>query len=65
MKKKIAINGFDRIGRLVSRRMLETSLIDKVEVVSVNDLTDAETLAHLLKYDTAFKNLNSKIKSPH
>lgn len=55
MKKKIAINGFDRIGRLVLRRMLETSLTDKVEVVAVNDLTDAETLAHLLKYDTAFK----------
>ncbi|SYV92706.1 glyceraldehyde-3-phosphate dehydrogenase, partial [Mycoplasmopsis synoviae] len=62
MKKKIAINGFGRIGRLVLRRMLETSLTDKVEVVAVNDLTDAKTLAHLLKYDTAFKKLQFSVE---
>lgn len=47
--KKIAINGFGRIGRLVFRIMEE----DKdLEVVAINDLTDSEQLAYLLKYDT-------------
>jgi len=47
--KKIAINGFGRIGRLVFR-----ALSDKAgyEIVAINDLTDAKTLAHLLKYDS-------------
>lgn len=52
--KKIAINGFGRIGRLVLRHLIETKN-KAVEVVAVNDLTDAKVLAHLLKYDTAFK----------
>ncbi|UUD36776.1 glyceraldehyde-3-phosphate dehydrogenase [Mycoplasmopsis californica] len=51
--KRIAINGFGRIGRLVLRHLLDTKNKD-VEVVAVNDLTNAKTLAHLLKYDTAF-----------
>ena len=49
---KIAINGFGRIGRLCFR---ETFGSDDFEVVAINDLTDAHTLAHLLKYDTAQK----------
>ncbi|MBN2056546.1 type I glyceraldehyde-3-phosphate dehydrogenase [bacterium] len=49
MSIKIAINGFGRIGRLVFRAILEQS---DYEVVAINDLTDAETLAHLLKYDS-------------
>ena len=49
-KKQIAINGFGRIGRLVFRIIQER---DDMEVVSINDLTDVETLAHLLKYDSA------------
>lgn len=48
---KVAINGFGRIGRLALRKMIEQS--DKFEVVAINDLTDAHTLAHLFKYDTA------------
>lgn len=48
---KVAINGFGRIGRLALRKMMEQS--DKFEVVAINDLTDAHTLAHLFKYDTA------------
>lgn len=48
---KVAINGFGRIGRLALRKMVEQS--DKFEVVAINDLTDANTLAHLFKYDTA------------
>lgn len=47
--KKIAINGFGRIGRLTFRAMLAKS---GVEVVAINDLTDSMTLAHLLKYDS-------------
>jgi len=47
---KVAINGFGRIGRLAFRKMEEDS---NYEVVAINDLTDAETLAYLLKYDTA------------
>ncbi len=47
--KNIAINGFGRIGRLTFRELLTK---DNVEVVAINDLTDAHTLAHLLKYDS-------------
>ena len=47
--KKIAINGFGRIGRLVFRIMEEDP---ELEVVAINDLTDSEQLAYLLKYDT-------------
>lgn len=51
--KKVAINGFGRIGRLVFRILEE----DKdLEVVAINDLTDAEQLAYLLKYDTNHRN---------
>ena len=49
MAIKVGINGFGRIGRLVFRAM-ENEL--GVEVVAINDLTDAKTLAHLLKYDS-------------
>lgn len=47
--KKVAINGFGRIGRLVFRLMEERS---DLEVVAINDLTDSKQLAYLLKYDT-------------
>jgi glyceraldehyde 3-phosphate dehydrogenase len=49
MSKKIAINGFGRIGRISLRFLLEKS---GIEVVAINDLTDNATLAHLFKYDT-------------
>ncbi|HNI44976.1 MAG: type I glyceraldehyde-3-phosphate dehydrogenase [Chitinophagales bacterium] len=52
MSKKIAINGFGRIGRLVTRALLKKMPKD-VEIVAINDLTDNPTLAHLFKYDTA------------
>ena len=48
---KVAINGFGRIGRLALRKLMEQT--DKFEVVAINDLTDAKTLAHLFKYDSA------------
>jgi len=50
MAVKVAINGFGRIGRLAFRLMADDP---KFDVVGINDLTDAETLAYLLKYDTA------------
>jgi len=46
---KVAINGFGRIGRLTFRALQNKS---NIEVVAINDLTNAETLAHLLKYDS-------------
>jgi glyceraldehyde 3-phosphate dehydrogenase len=49
MAKRIAINGFGRIGRLTFRNLLE---MEGVEVVAINDLTDNPTLAYLLKYDS-------------
>jgi glyceraldehyde 3-phosphate dehydrogenase len=51
MATKIAINGFGRIGRCVVRAMAERNVKD-LEVVAINDLTDAKTLAHLYNYDT-------------
>lgn len=48
---KIAINGFGRIGRCIVRAMYERNVTD-LELVAINDLTDAKTLAHLLRYDS-------------
>ena len=53
MAVKIGINGFGRIGRQVTKRLIE-AYGDEIEIVSVNDLTDAKTLAHLFKYDSNF-----------
>ena len=47
--KRIAINGFGRIGRLAFRQLVARPTF---EVVAINDLTDVNTLAHLLKYDS-------------
>ncbi|HEY9841392.1 MAG TPA: type I glyceraldehyde-3-phosphate dehydrogenase [Candidatus Obscuribacterales bacterium] len=49
MTIRVGINGFGRIGRQVFRALSE---LDNIDVVAVNDLTDAKTLAHLLKYDS-------------
>ncbi|CAM4121721.1 type I glyceraldehyde-3-phosphate dehydrogenase [Listeria booriae] len=49
MTVKVGINGFGRIGRLAFRRIQN---VEGIEVVAINDLTDAKMLAHLLKYDT-------------
>ena len=48
---KLAINGFGRIGRSVFKAAMEN---DNIDVVAVNDITDAKTLAHLLKYDSNY-----------
>jgi len=54
MAVKIAINGFGRIGRNVLRAVMTDSKYSDIDVVSINDLTDAKTLAHLFKYDSVF-----------
>jgi Glyceraldehyde-3-phosphate dehydrogenase/erythrose-4-phosphate dehydrogenase len=58
MSVKIGINGFGRIGRLVFRAALNHP---EVEVAAVNDLMDAETMAHLLKYDSVHGTLPNEI----
>jgi len=59
-KIKVGINGFGRIGRLVMRSILEFQN-DNIEVVGINDLTDAKTLAHLFKYDSAQGKFNGEV----
>ncbi|MDP1416930.1 type I glyceraldehyde-3-phosphate dehydrogenase [Peribacillus simplex] len=58
MAVKVGINGFGRIGRNVFRAALSNP---GVEIVAINDLTDANMLAHLLQYDTIHGSLNEKI----
>ncbi len=60
MAKKIAINGFGRIGRLTFRYLLQNP---DLEVVAINDLTDNPTLAHLLKYDTVHGKFNGTVSA--
>ena len=61
MGMKIGINGFGRIGRNTFKILLER-YSDKLEVVAINDLTDAATLAHLLRYDSIFGKFNGKVE---
>ncbi len=60
MATKIAINGFGRIGRMLFRAMLGRK---ELEVVAVNDITNAATLAHLLKYDSVHRTLKQNVKA--
>jgi glyceraldehyde 3-phosphate dehydrogenase len=60
MALKVGINGFGRIGRNIMRAALAH---DDFDFVAVNDLTDAATLAHLLKYDSILGNLKADIKA--
>jgi len=62
MGVKVGINGFGRIGRLVLRSALENKVKD-IDIVAVNDLTDAATLAHLLKYDSNFGILENEVRA--
>jgi len=57
---KVGINGFGRIGRAVFRAALNNP---ELEVVAVNDLTDSEMLAHLLKYDSVHGKLDAEVKA--
>ena len=60
MAIRIGINGFGRIGRNIMRAAMP---YDEIDIVAVNDLTDAATLAHLLKYDSILGNLKADIRS--
>ena len=59
MAIKLAINGFGRIGRMVFREAMKVR--NEFEFVGINDLTDAKTLAHLLKYDSVHGKFPGKI----
>ena len=63
MKKKVAINGFGRIGRLVYRAFLErlNEFSDQFEISYINDLADIDSNIHLLKYDSIHGPLNKEI----
>ncbi len=58
--KKVAINGFGRIGRMCFRSLVQN---ENVEVVAINDLTDVPTLAHLLKYDSVHGKFALKVEA--
>jgi glyceraldehyde 3-phosphate dehydrogenase len=60
MPLRIAINGFGRIGRLIYRQAFKDKAF---EFVAVNDITDAPTLAHLLKYDSIHGKLDAKVEA--
>ncbi|MBK9241875.1 MAG: type I glyceraldehyde-3-phosphate dehydrogenase [Acidobacteria bacterium] len=60
MAIKVGINGFGRIGRNIMRAAMA---YDDIDIVAVNDLTDAATLAHLLKYDSILGNLKANISA--
>jgi glyceraldehyde 3-phosphate dehydrogenase len=59
---RVGINGFGRIGRAVLRAVLARGA-DDVEVVAINDLTDAKTLAHLLRYDSVHRTLPAPVRA--
>jgi glyceraldehyde 3-phosphate dehydrogenase len=61
MGVRVAINGFGRIGRNVLRALVESPR--ELEVVAVNDVTDAKTLAHLLKYDSVHGHFQGTVES--
>jgi len=58
MAIKVGINGFGRIGRNIYRAAMDDSEID---IVAVNDITDSECLAHMLKYDSSLGNLDAEV----
>jgi len=60
MSTRIAINGFGRIGRTITRQLLRRNI--DVELVAINDLTSVEMLAHLLEFDSVHGRLDEKVK---
>lgn len=63
MSVKIAINGFGRIGRNVLRQIFLNGRESEIEIVAINDLTDSQTLAHLLKYDSVHRTFPHEVKA--
>ena len=62
MSLKIGINGFGRIGRNIFRALHERKDLSDIDIVAINDLGDASTNAHLLKYDTAHGKFNKTVE---
>lgn len=62
MSTKIGINGFGRIGRNTLKAIME-KYPEALDIVAINDLTDAKTLAHLLKYDSVFGRFNGTVEA--
>ncbi|MBI5903807.1 MAG: type I glyceraldehyde-3-phosphate dehydrogenase [Deltaproteobacteria bacterium] len=60
MTVRVAINGFGRIGRNILRASLSTK---EIEFAAINDVTDAPTLAHLLKYDSVFGKIDAQVQA--
>lgn len=63
MTVKIGINGFGRIGRSIFRAAQQDPVFKDIEIVAINDLTDNETLAHLLKYDSIMGTFSGSVES--
>src|SRR5687768_13119950 len=62
MTIKVAINGYGRIGRNILRALYESGRTNEIRIVAINDLGDAETNAHLTRYDTAHGKFNADVK---
>lgn len=63
MAVKVGINGFGRIGRNIVRAAFMYSEFSDIEIAAINDLTDAETLAHLLKYDSVMGRFGGEVRT--
>jgi glyceraldehyde 3-phosphate dehydrogenase len=60
MPVRVAVNGFGRIGRIFFRKCRG---VNDIEIVAINDITDAKTLAHLLKYDSVHGTFEAEVKA--
>jgi glyceraldehyde 3-phosphate dehydrogenase len=63
MTIRIGINGFGRIGRNIFRALGKDAQFKDIEIVAINDLTDQQTLAHLLKYDSVMGRMESEVET--
>ncbi len=61
MTIRIGINGFGRIGRNIFRALGKDPHFKDIEIVAINDLTNTETLAHLLKYDSVMGRMDADV----
>src|SRR4030042_1191714 len=62
MAKRVGINGFGRVGRQVYKAILDF-YPEELQVVAVNDITDAPTLAHLLRYDSVYGSFEGEVEA--
>ena len=62
MTIKVAINGYGRIGRNILRALYEAGRTNEIRIVAINDLGDAQTNAHLTRFDTAHGKFNADVK---